>query len=204
MDKQMPEMGGVEATRIIREKLKLNIPIIALTAAALKGSKEQAMEAGMNDYITKPFDPEDLLRKIITYIKPGKVKPQASKAKDNSLQESSEKIYNLKSLNKMFGNNSDTIKEMMRLFIVTTPPLWDELLTEHKLNHLLKVSDLAHKIKPSIDIMEIGSLKQVIRDIENVAKNNDPDQKLNGLIDLCGDTLFQVLEQLKVDLAYKA
>jgi hypothetical protein len=52
--------------------------------------------------------------------------------------------------------------------------------------------------------MEIGSLKQVIRDIENVAKNNDPDQKLNGLIDLCGDTLFQVLEQLKVDLAYKA
>ncbi len=204
MDKQMPEMGGVEATKIIREKLKLSIPIIALTAAALKGSKEQALEAGMNDYITKPFEPDDLLRKIITYIKPGKIKSQTSKAKNPTLQESSEKIYNLKSLSKMFGNNLDTIKEMMRLFITTTPPLWDELLTEHKLNHLIKVSDLAHKLKPSIDIMEIGSLKQVIRDIENVAKNNDPDQKLEGLINLCGDTLFQVLDQLKEDLAHMA
>jgi PAS domain S-box-containing protein len=200
MDRQMPEMGGVEATKIIREKLKLKIPIIALTAAALKGSKEQALEAGMNDYITKPFDPDDLLRKIITYVKPQKIKTNVKKVSNNKLQEAPEKLYNLMSMSKMFGNNMTTIKEMIRLFITTTPPIWSELQTEYKQKNFEQVSELAHKLKPSFDIMEILSLKQIIRDIESVSKNNDPDQKLKNLINICDQTLQKVIEQLGEDV----
>ncbi len=66
MDARMPEMDGEEATRIIRESpppgVDRDIPIIALTAYALKGDRERFLAAGMDDYIAKPIDPEELDR----------------------------------------------------------------------------------------------------------------------------------------------
>lgn len=70
MDLQMPLMGGLEATEYIRVTLKNQIPIIALTAAAMKGDREKCMAVGMNDYITKPVTKEDLKDKILQYTKP--------------------------------------------------------------------------------------------------------------------------------------
>lgn len=63
MDIQMPVMDGLEATQTIRTKFpppKNNLPIIALTANAIKGDHQRCLDAGMNDYISKPFDPEEL------------------------------------------------------------------------------------------------------------------------------------------------
>lgn len=68
MDIQMPEMDGYEATTIIRDVLKSDIPIIAFTAHALDGEKEKCISLGMNDFITKPFDPADLYNKITFYL----------------------------------------------------------------------------------------------------------------------------------------
>jgi signal transduction histidine kinase/DNA-binding response OmpR family regulator/HPt (histidine-containing phosphotransfer) domain-containing protein len=67
MDIQMPELDGVQATRQIRALAapKGNIPIIALTAHALSGAREEYLAAGMNDYISKPVDPGLLLTKIV-------------------------------------------------------------------------------------------------------------------------------------------
>ena len=71
MDLQMPEMDGFEATKYIRkngnQKIK-NIPIIALTASTLVEVRDQIIEAGMNDIITKPFNPVEINNKIAKYL----------------------------------------------------------------------------------------------------------------------------------------
>ena len=65
MDTMMPELDGLSATRQIREDLKLtSLPIISLTAKAMKGDREKAMEAGASAYVTKPVDPRKLLAVI--------------------------------------------------------------------------------------------------------------------------------------------
>jgi signal transduction histidine kinase/DNA-binding response OmpR family regulator len=69
MDIQMPEMNGLDATRAIREN-GLKTPIIALTAKAMKGDREQIIEAGCSDYISKPFTPNSLLRTISYWLNP--------------------------------------------------------------------------------------------------------------------------------------
>jgi signal transduction histidine kinase/CheY-like chemotaxis protein len=68
MDVQMPEMDGYEATRKIRasdgDHFNPNIPIIAMTANAMKGDRRKCLDAGMTDYVPKPINPDDLLGKI--------------------------------------------------------------------------------------------------------------------------------------------
>ena len=71
MDMQMPVMDGLEATRIIRKKPGFEyLPIVAMTANAMTGDKDKCSEAGMNDHIAKPIDPEQLFNMLIKYIKP--------------------------------------------------------------------------------------------------------------------------------------
>ncbi len=67
MDMQMPVMGGVEATQIIRKEISASLPIIALTAAVTKEDKDRCLAAGMNDYLTKPIDILRLKEKILQY-----------------------------------------------------------------------------------------------------------------------------------------
>jgi Amt family ammonium transporter len=73
MDCQMPEMDGFEATRRIREmerngQLAEHLPVIALTANAIKGDRERCVEAGMDDYISKPFEPHALLKIMSRFL----------------------------------------------------------------------------------------------------------------------------------------
>jgi PAS domain S-box-containing protein len=199
MDKQMPELGGIEATRIIRNQLNLKMPIIAITAAAQKDSKDKALEAGMNDYVTKPFNPDELLRVVLKYVDPKKVKKVKVAVQPTVVIDSSEKLYNLKGLTRMFGTQTDVINEMIKLFVTSTPPLWDELTTEYNNNNLFRVGEIAHKLKASVDIMEIESIKQTIRDIEHLGKEKIPDPQLGELIVLCGDILNRVVAELKED-----
>ena len=64
MDIEMPVMNGYEATTMIRQRLKNDVPIIALTAHALPGESERCLHAGMDAYISKPVDPGILLKTI--------------------------------------------------------------------------------------------------------------------------------------------
>ncbi|HEV3413974.1 MAG TPA: ATP-binding protein [Puia sp.] len=68
MDIQMPEMDGYATTRYIRNDLKLQTPIIAMTATAMKGEQLQCIESGMNEYMTKPFEFTELYKRIGTLL----------------------------------------------------------------------------------------------------------------------------------------
>lgn len=68
MDVQMPVMNGMEATRIIREKISATIPVIALTANAIKSEGEQFLLAGMNAILTKPFQEQEILSILLHYL----------------------------------------------------------------------------------------------------------------------------------------
>jgi hypothetical protein len=71
MDLQMPEMDGYEATRTIRTLMKnRSIPIIAMSAHALQHERQRAMDVGMNDYVTKPVDPDRLMATLARWITP--------------------------------------------------------------------------------------------------------------------------------------
>jgi len=68
MDMQMPVMNGFEATRKIRElKEYKDIPIVALTAFAMKGDREKCLDAGATDYIPKPIDSQEFIQKVKYY-----------------------------------------------------------------------------------------------------------------------------------------
>lgn len=68
MDMMMPEMDGYQAIEYIRNKEEIaHVPIIAVTAQAMVGDKEKCLEAGANDYISKPIDVDALLRVLANY-----------------------------------------------------------------------------------------------------------------------------------------
>jgi PAS domain S-box-containing protein len=76
MDVQMPNLDGNEATRRVRGELQLKmLPIVALTAGALVGERQRALEAGMNDFISKPFDPQALIRKVRRLVEQARGEP---------------------------------------------------------------------------------------------------------------------------------
>ncbi|MBI3554886.1 MAG: response regulator [Deltaproteobacteria bacterium] len=69
MDTMMPEMDGIEATQRIRELAQFkSLPIISLTAKAMKGDREKCLSAGASDYVTKPVDPEKLLAIMYSWL----------------------------------------------------------------------------------------------------------------------------------------
>jgi two-component system sensor histidine kinase/response regulator len=72
MDVQIPEMDGYQATRAIRREPSFaELPIIAMTAHAMVGDREKSLEAGMNDHVTKPIDPDELFSTLLKWTRPG-------------------------------------------------------------------------------------------------------------------------------------
>jgi signal transduction histidine kinase len=67
MDLHMPEMGGIEVVSLIRKR-RIDVPVIAITGNVLKAEKEKCINAGMNEYISKPYDESELLKKIINLL----------------------------------------------------------------------------------------------------------------------------------------
>jgi CheY-like chemotaxis protein len=88
MDIEMPVMDGHTATRVIRSDHRFaNMPIIAMTAHALKGERQKCLDAGMNDYVTKPIDETELFAALFKHIIPRRIEPPDENAVDDNLAE---------------------------------------------------------------------------------------------------------------------
>ncbi|MBL7930297.1 MAG: PAS domain S-box protein [Bacteroidia bacterium] len=195
MDLQMPVMDGFEATRLIREKLKSNLPIIALTANAFKSELEQCINIGMNDYVTKPYDEEKLLAAIYQLLH--KDVPVAKPVIEETAKPVSDpdKLYDLSVLSKQIAN-PEYVKKMITIFSDQTRELVPEIRKAYAQNDLATVYKLAHRVKPSIDGMGIISLKETVRAIELAAHKNQNSEQLEQQLDALCNTLNKVLEQL--------
>ncbi|MEL7006525.1 MAG: ATP-binding protein, partial [Bacteroidota bacterium] len=157
MDIQMPIMDGYEATKKIRNNFsepKKNIPIIALTANAIKGDNEKCFEVGMNDYLSKPFQPEDLFKVLSKYAQDRKT----TQAPD----ERSEKITNLSYLSGVCHGDKDFMRDMIETFITNTPQSLKAMHEAAEKKDWVTVGRNAHKIKPSISFMGLEDLKPIV------------------------------------------
>ncbi len=202
MDIQMPVKNGYDAAWEIRHKLQLKVPIIALTANALRNTNEKCINAGMNDYISKPFEPEELFNKIIknTDISRKPVATQTKSTKKQPVNKPSEKMYNLKKLSHMLNGNIQEQKRMIGMFLKITPNLLKELNENYEQENLEKVKTLAHKMKPSIDILGISSLTNEIRLIEKLAEEQKQSHELSSLISLLNKNMAKTIEQMQVEI----
>jgi CheY-like chemotaxis protein len=137
MDLQMPEMNGFEATRYIRNQMKSQVPIIALTADVTTVDLEKCKAVGMNDYISKPVDERLLYGKMVELSKKylpaqgNKKNKPFDVAKNNSAGRS--KCIDLTYLYKRTKNNPELMLEMISLYLVQTPTLIDRMVPFIKL-----------------------------------------------------------------------
>jgi CheY-like chemotaxis protein len=226
MDIQMPVMDGMQATRIIRSEINKTVPILALTANAIKSYEQQFLSAGMNDLISKPYTEINLVRPIARWLNRGDSPlpvanrpdvPGASFVSMAPVQSSpapapapvrepvaipapastDEPLYDLGMLLGIGKDDPGFITKMLQLFVKETPPLVQKMKDAVPAGDYDSIRYYAHRMKPSITNMGIKSLKQDILKAE-LCKNDDPD--IPACINRLDEVLQQVIEQLQVEL----
>ncbi|MDB5209524.1 MAG: domain S-box protein [Sediminibacterium sp.] len=165
MDVQMPVMGGYETTIYIREVMQLQMPIIALTATALKEDQDRCKEVGMNDFILKPFDFKDLYNRLTRLLLNKAAFPQnASVTKTNSL----EKLYDLSLLEEL--DDKRYVYDMILFFLENITADIVQLSSLCDNEDWQGLYKLAHKIKGAIGMMQSRQLLELLAKIESDAK----------------------------------
>ncbi|HWY38401.1 MAG TPA: response regulator [Bacteroidia bacterium] len=167
MDIQLPEMDGYEATQQIREKMpepKCHIPIIAMTAHAFSDEQAKCLNAGMNDYISKPFDENKLFEKILKVIS----RDKKQGADNNRLTERAEedRLTNLSYIRQISHGDQKFVARMISVFLRQTPGLIEDLKNEFKDKDKSSFLITIHKMKPSVSFMGIKELDEIIQTIE--------------------------------------
>jgi PAS domain S-box-containing protein len=223
MDVQMPEMDGIEATQHIRrlpDPVKATIPIIALTANALKGDSEKYLAAGMTDYLAKPFDEERLFQVIYrnlayyktpvgTVLAEAVTVPLESSSADNpfknnnnsnSMTPVNSRLYDLSMVQSVSGGDEGFIKKMVALFIETVPQNVLELKNALHEENWDQEGKTAHKLKSTIDSMGIKSIRQEIRSVESNAKQKESLQEVPALIGTIDTVIRDVIVQLQAEV----
>lgn len=200
MDIQMPEKSGIEATNEIRkmaDQQKRNIPIIALTANALMGEEKKYIAAGMDDFLTKPFKEQELFE-VITRVfnHQGSFGRELNQAGSEPLA-TEEKLYDLKNVHDVARGNNDFILALVKIFIDTIPADSKAMLKAAEEKKWDMVSKLAHKLKSTIDTMNITSIKEVIRIIEMDGKQGVNTAALPALVTKVDAVIDSVLQHLK-------
>lgn len=198
MDIQMPVMNGMEATKHIREDFKNDIPIIALTANAFPEDRKRVFEGGMNGFVTKPFEQQDLVNELVRLVKDISSSKKVIEMAQNN--DELEDLYSLKKLTKIANGNEAFVEKMVQVFINETPlniSLFEQFQAE---DDVMKIGQLAHKLKPSVDMFQIHSLSNVVREVEKMAKIDNPNKRaLFNKAQFIIDQLQYVLNDLKLN-----
>lgn len=191
MDVQMPVLGGLEATEIIRKHLRnerlANIPIVAMTADAVKQNIEKCFAAGMTDHITKPFDPQQLNAIIRRHTQNMQNTPshQSDSPSGNAVtvetQTPAFKFISLKTLLEFSRGKNDFVVKMLKLLLEQTPPAVKSIGEAIQNKNFEEARSLAHKMKPNVNLLGNLELDRLILKIEKDAENSASVDSLNAM-----------------------
>ncbi len=177
MDVQMPEMDGIEATRRIRNEESnsgTHIPIIAITAHAMKGDRERCLEAGMDGYISKPINKAALLSAIgdVTRLRPETAVDQERNA---GADPASETVLHLDTgvLLERLGGDEGLFFEVIDIFLEEAPKSMEGLRAALEAGDSGGVERIAHSMKGELGYLGVEEVSQQARELEESGRNGD-------------------------------
>jgi PAS domain S-box-containing protein len=186
MDIQMPVMDGYEATEYIRTVLQMKTPIIAMTATALKGDQERAEQVGMNEFMLKPFDFDDLYKRLVKLLS-----AQKEILIENTTTMNGEKLYDLSLLEGL--DDKDSLLDVLNLFLENTPNQIKELSVLGTTEQYDDMYKLAHKLKGALAMLQASRISDVLGKIEaNARERKELDTIQEKITEVC--TLFDQMQ----------
>ncbi|WP_297323777.1 ATP-binding protein [Nitrosomonas sp.] len=179
-DLHMPEMDGFELTKNVRAQEaggQKHIPIIALTANALKGEREHCLNTGMDDYLSKPAQLEDLRSILEKYLSGNKAAADAKSAPQPAVTasetESVTMPVDIRVLEQLVGNDPEMIKDMLQDYRTSAEKTAAELRIAYQAGQWATVGSLAHKLKSSSRSVGALALGELCASMEQAGKSND-------------------------------
>jgi PAS domain S-box-containing protein len=167
MDVQMPEMDGFTATQKIREietRTGLHVPIIAMTAHAMKGDKERCLAAGMDGYLSKPLNIHDIQKTIARILN--------HSASENPLPVRPVSWDAAAALERV-GGDEKLLREIVQIFVEETPKLMVILRQALISDDVEQLESTAHSLKGELGYLGAASLSQKARELEESAQRRD-------------------------------
>ncbi len=203
MDVLMPEMDGLQATKIIRNELKkTTIPkIIAMTANSMIGDREMCLEAGMDDYLTKPIRIDELEAKLIKWGK------AAFEEKENYVSFLKAQPVDLKVLNEKkiailndINSKEDLVFfiELLDVYLKDLPEIIEEIKTAVELRDFKKLKFFTHKLRGSILTLSLDAIERNCFDLETAAGEGYLNEELINKSHELREYIKKVLEELVV------
>ncbi|MGH9470340.1 MAG: response regulator [Terriglobia bacterium] len=198
MDVQMPEMGGLEATAAIRQKEKTtggHIPIIAMTARAMTGDREECIAAGMDGYLSKPVRVNDLWDAIdaVVFARDSQPAQQGSRGAATFSALDPEKAL------AQVEGDAELLGELASLFLQHVPGQVDELRAAAEKGDAQTLAQLAHAIKGSVANFSAPAAVGAARNLETLAREGN----LPGAQEASGE-LEREIDRLRPELAILA
>ena len=206
MDVQMPVMSGYEAAKLIRQDGRFNdLPIIATTAYAMSGARERCLNAGMNDYVSKPIDPIQLFSVLNKWIKPGLMRTNEkiqNKRKligqqdvNSSLPQKITGIDIASGLNRANGNQK-LYSKLLLDFADKYATIKDEIKSAIHQGDMKTAERLAHTLKGVAGNISAAGIQAAANDLEAAISKNKA-EAYDRLLSEMDRVLQQVLLSIK-------
>lgn len=179
MDLQMPVMDGYDATIKIRTEIQSTIPIVAMSADVMKGTTESCLNAGMNDYISKPVKPDELQKIIMKWT--DKHVMQMRKDENNHSVISN---INIKELKSRLTGNWELIPELIKIFNNEATEIQKRISKNYDIHDYSGIAKEAHKLKGAASSICADRIHEIAVFIEKSAEDEKTDALKNTIKEL--------------------
>jgi PAS domain S-box-containing protein len=199
MDLQMPEMNGFDATDHIRNVMRSDIPIIALTADVTTMDVAKCMAVGMNDYISKPVNERLLYSKIIGLT--NRPRPSLASAEETANTMSGRRQIDLTYLTHRTKANTGLMIEMIDAYLEQTPTLVAAMQQSMLDRNWPMLGASVHKMIPSFSIMGINAtFEDMARQVQDYASKQETLEGIEDMVQLLGEVCTQACRELNEEL----